>query len=206
MMWAEVTEKMLLIVTLFAVNLGVAAYATYFERKVAAWFQDRIGPDRAGPFGILQPLADGGKLFFKEEFIPNQSEKILFIVGPGISMFVALMTSAVIPWGPELVLFGQTVALQVADVNIGILFIMGFLSVGVYGIMIGGWASNNKYSLLSAIRASSQMISYELAMGVSVITVVMLSGSLSLKDIVDAQHGMNWNVFYQPVCFLVFFV
>jgi NADH-quinone oxidoreductase subunit H len=205
-MWAEVTEKMLLIVTLFAVNLGVAAYATYFERKVAAWFQDRIGPDRAGPFGILQPLADGGKLFFKEEFIPNQSEKILFIVGPGISMFVALMTSAVIPWGPELVLFGQTVALQVADVNIGILFIMGFLSVGVYGIMIGGWASNNKYSLLSAIRASSQMISYELAMGVSVITVVMLSGSLSLKDIVDAQHGMNWNVFYQPVCFLVFFV
>jgi len=206
MMWGEVTEKMLLIVTLFAVNLGVAAYATYFERKVAAWFQDRIGPDRAGPFGILQPLADGGKLFFKEEFIPNQSEKILFIVGPGISMFVALMTSAVIPWGPELVLFGQTVALQVADVNIGILFIMGFLSVGVYGIMIGGWASNNKYSLLSAIRASSQMISYELAMGVSVITVVMLTGSLSLKDIVDAQHGMNWNVFYQPVCFLVFFV
>ncbi len=187
-------------------TLGIAAYATYFERKVAAWFQDRIGPDRAGPFGIFQPLADGGKLFFKEDFIPDQAEKWLFILGPGIAMFTALMTGSVIPWSTDLFMMGQSVALQVADVNIGILFIMGFLSIGVYGIMIGGWASNNKYSLYGAIRASSQMISYELAMGICVITIVMLSGSLSLRDIVNAQHGMNWNVFYQPVAFLVFFI
>jgi NADH-quinone oxidoreductase subunit H len=203
---SELIEKLSLIVTLFAVTLGIAAYATYFERKVAAWFQDRIGPDRAGPFGIFQPLADGGKLFFKEDFIPEKAEKWLFIMGPGIAMFTALMTGSVIPWSSDLFIMGQNVALQVADVNIGILFIMGFLSIGVYGIMIGGWASNNKYSLYGAIRASSQMISYELAMGITVITIVMLSGSLSLRDIVNAQHGMNWNVFYQPVAFLVFFI
>jgi len=203
---SEIIEKLGLIVTLFTVTLGIAAYATYFERKVAAWFQDRIGPDRAGPFGIFQPLADGGKLFFKEDFIPDQAEKWLFILGPGIAMFTALMTGSVIPWSSDLMLFGQQIALQVADVNIGILFIMGFLSIGVYGIMIGGWASNNKYSLFGAIRASSQMISYELAMGICVITIVMLTGSLSLRDIVNAQHGMNWNVFYQPVAFIVFFI
>lgn len=203
---SEMIEKLVLVVVLFAVSLGIAAYATYFERKVAAWFQDRIGPDRAGPFGILQPLADGGKLFFKEDFIPTMADKWMFIMGPGISMFVALMTSAVIPWGTDLSVLGNEIALQVADVNIGILFIMGFLSIGVYGIMIGGWASNNKYSLFSAIRASSQMISYELAMGICVITVVMMTGSLSLKDIANAQHGMNWNVFYQPVAFVIFFI
>jgi NADH-quinone oxidoreductase subunit H len=203
---SEIFEKIILIVVVFLVSLGVAAYATYFERKVAAWFQDRIGPDRAGPFGILQPLADGGKLFFKEDFVPTHAEKWIFIIGPGIAMFVALMTSAVIPWGADLNLFGQVIELQVTNVNIGILFIMGFLSIGVYGIMIGGWASNNKYSLFSAIRASSQMISYELAMGICVITVVMMTGSLSLKDIVEAQHGMNWNVFYQPVAFVVFLI
>jgi NADH-quinone oxidoreductase subunit H len=127
-------------------------------------------------------------------------------MGPGIAMFTALMTGSVIPWSTDLELFGQTVALQVADINIGILFIMGFLSIGVYGIMIGGWASNNKFSLFGAIRASSQMISYELAMGICVITIVMMSGSLSLRDIVNAQHGMNWNVFYQPLAFVIFFI
>lgn len=209
---SEIIEKLILIVTLFGITLGIAAYATYFERKVAAWFQDRIGPDRAGPFGILQPLADGGKLFFKEDFIPEMAEKWLFILGPGLAMFVALMTGAVIPWGTDLSLFGQSIALQVADINIGILFIMGFLSIGVYGIMIGGWASNNKYSLYGAIRASSQMISYELAMGICVITIVMMTGSLSLKDIVNGQHGFwadgwfSWNVFKQPVAFVVFFI
>lgn len=203
---SEIFEKLILIVVLFAVNLGVAAYATFFERKVAAWFQDRIGPNRAGPFGLLQPLADGGKLFFKEDFVPTNADKWLFIIGPGIAMFTALTTGSVIPWTTDFTLFGNTVAAQVADLNIGILFIMGFLSIGVYGIMIGGWASNNKYSLFGAIRASSQMISYELAMGICVITIVMMSGSLSLRDITNAQHGMNWNVFYQPLAFLIFFV
>jgi NADH-quinone oxidoreductase subunit H len=202
---ALLIEKSILVLLLFLVSLGAAAYMTYFERKLAAWIQDRVGPDRAGPFGILQPIADGVKMFLKEDFIPAKADKWLFIIGPGIAMFTALITSAVIPWGPKLHLFGRDITLQVADINIGILYIFGVLSIGVYGIMIGGWASNNKYSLYGAIRASSQMISYELAMGVSAITIVLLSGSLSLNDIVTQQSGV-WNVFYQPVAFFIFFV
>ncbi len=199
-------EKLILVVILFAISLGVAMYSTYLERKVAAWFQDRVGPDRAGPWGLLQPLADGGKMFFKEDFTPVNADKWLFIIAPGIAMFVALITSAVIPWGPNIFLFGRDIQLQVAHVDIGILFIMGFVSIGVYGIMIGGWASNNKFSLFGAIRASSQMISYELAMGIAVITIVLLTGSLDLGEIVKAQHGINWFVFKQPVAFIIFFV
>jgi NADH-quinone oxidoreductase subunit H len=190
---------------LFLVSLGAAAYMTYFERKLAAWIQDRVGPDRAGPFGILQPIADGVKMFLKEDFIPAKADKWLFIIGPGIAMFTALITSAVIPWGPKLHLFGRDIVLQVADINIGILYVFGVISIGVYGIMIGGWASNNKYSLYGAIRASSQMISYELAMGVSAITIVLLSGSLSLTTIVEGQSDV-WNIVYQPVAFLIFFI
>jgi NADH-quinone oxidoreductase subunit H len=203
---AMLIEKSILVILLFLISLGVAAYQTYFERKLAAWIQDRVGPDRAGPFGILQPIADGVKMFLKEDFIPAKADKWLFIIGPGISMFTALITSSVIPWGTNLNLFGRDISLQVADFNIGILFVFGVVSIGVYGIMIGGWASNNKYSLYGAIRASSQMISYELAMGISAITIVMLSGSLSLNDIVKSQHGMNWNIFYQPVAFFIFFI
>lgn len=204
--------SIILIVVLFAITLGIAAYLTLMERKVAAWLQDRIGPDRAGPWGLLQPLADAGKMFFKEDFIPKNADKWMFILGPGIAMFTALLTGAVIPWGPDFVSGGTVYSLQVADVNIGILFIMGIVSIGVYGIMIGGWASNNKYSLFGAIRASSQMISYELAMGVSVITIVMMTGSLSIRDIVDQQHGFwadnyfTWNFFKQPLAFFIFFV
>ena len=203
---AMLIEKSALVLLLFLISLGVAAYQTYFERKLAAWIQDRVGPDRAGPFGILQPIADGMKMFLKEDFIPAKADKWLFIIGPGISMFTALITSSVIPWGTNLNLFGRDISLQVADFNIGILFVFGVVSIGVYGIMIGGWASNNKYSLYGAIRASSQMISYELAMGISAITIVMLTGSLSLNDIAQSQHGMNWNVFYQPLAFFIFFI
>ena len=195
-----------LIVVLFVITLGVAAYSTYGERKVAAFMQDRIGPNNAGPWGLLQPLADGVKFFTKEDFIPNQSERWIYILAPGAFIFVALMTSAVIPWGTTLTLFGMNLDLQVTDVSIGILYIMGFVSLGVYGIMLGGWASNNKYSLYGAIRASSQMISYELAMGLSVIAVVMLSGSLSLKEIVTQQTGFHWNIIYQPLGFVLFLV
>jgi len=202
---ALLIEKSILVILLFLVSLGAAAYMTYFERKLAAWIQDRVGPDRAGPFGILQPIADGVKMFLKEDFIPAKADKWLFIIGPGIAMFTALITSAVIPWGPKLHLFGRDIVLQVADINIGILYVFGVISIGVYGIMIGGWASNNKYSLYGAIRASSQMISYELAMGVSAITIVLLSGSLSLNAIVEGQSAV-WNVFYQPVAFLIFFI
>ena len=202
---ALLIEKSILVILLFLVSLGAAAYMTYFERKLAAWIQDRVGPDRAGPFGILQPIADGVKMFLKEDFIPAKADKWLFIIGPGIAMFTALITSAVIPWGPKLHLFGRDIVLQVADINIGILYVFGVISIGVYGIMIGGWASNNKYSLYGAIRASSQMISYELAMGVSAITIVLLSGSLSLNTIVEGQSAV-WNIFYQPVAFLIFFI
>ena len=198
-------EKSILVILLFLVSLGAAAYMTYFERKLAAWIQDRVGPDRAGPFGILQPIADGVKMFLKEDFIPAKADKWLFIIGPGIAMFTALITSAVIPWGPKLHLFGRDIVLQVADINIGILYVFGVISIGVYGIMIGGWASNNKYSLYGSIRASSQMISYELAMGVSAITIVLLSGSLSLTTIVEGQSDV-WNIVYQPVAFLIFFI
>jgi NADH-quinone oxidoreductase subunit H len=205
-------EKIIIVVAVFAISMLVALYSTYFERKVAAWFQDRIGPDRAGKFGLLQPLADGVKMFMKEDFIPRNADKWLFIMAPGIVMFTSLLISTIIPWGPDLVVFGRTVALQVADLDIGILFILGILSIGVYGIMLGGWASNNKFSLFSAIRASSQMISYELAMGICVITIVLMSGSLSLRDITESQHGFwqdgwfSWNFFSQPIAFLVFFV
>ena len=181
-------------------------YATLAERKIAAWLQDRIGPNRAGQGGLLQPLADGLKLFSKEEFFPNTPNKFLFIAGPAISMSTALMTSAVIPWGDKLHLFGRDIILQATDIDVAMLYIFSVLSVGVYGIMIGGWASNNKFSLMSAMRASSQMISYEVAMGLSIIALIMMTGTLSLREISAQQSGMNWNVFYQPVGFLIFLV
>jgi len=201
-------EKSILILILTAITLGVALYLTYGERKVAAFLQDRLGPNRAGIFGILQPFADGGKMLFKEELIPKNAEKWLFILGPGIAMITACITSAVIPWGGDIILGERHIALQVADINVGVLYIMGIVSVGVYGIMIGGWASNNKYSLYGAIRASSQMISYELGMGLALIAVVMMSGDLSLRHIVDEQsgwHGMKWNIIFQPLGFIIFF-
>ncbi|MCA0426197.1 MAG: NADH-quinone oxidoreductase subunit NuoH [Bacteroidetes bacterium] len=199
--------KIILVAIMFLISLGIAAYSTYAERKVAAFLQDRIGPDRAGPYGLLQPIADGVKMFLKEEIIPNVSDKWLFILGPSMFMVTALMTSAIIPWGRPMEFGGVTYNLQVADINIGILYIMGVLSLGVYGIMIGGWASNNKYALLGAIRASSQMISYELAMGMSIISILLLTdGSLSLNAIVDGQKGWNWNILYQPVGFIIFLV
>ncbi len=203
---AMMLEKLVLIVVILAITLVVALYLTFGERKIAAFFQDRLGPNRVGPFGLFQPFADGGKLIFKEEIIPKNAEKWLFILGPGVAMIVATITSAVIPWGTSIELFGRTIALQVADINIGVLYIVGIVSVGVYGIMIGGWASNNKYSLYGAIRASAQMISYELSMGLSLIAVIMMSGTLSLNEIVSQQPGWHWNILYQPLGFLLFFV
>ena len=201
-----IIEKGIFIVIIFAITMLMAMYATLAERKIAAWLQDRIGPNRAGKGGILQPLADGLKLFSKEEFFPNTPNKFLFIAGPAISMSTALMTSAVIPWGDKLHLFGRDIILQATDIDVAMLYIFSVLSVGVYGIMIGGWASNNKFSLMSAMRASSQMISYEVAMGLSIIALVMMTGTLSLREISAQQTGMDWNVFYQPVGFLIFLV
>jgi NADH-quinone oxidoreductase subunit H len=205
---ALILEKAILIAGIITIALVVAMYSTWAERKVAGFIQDRLGPNRAGPFGLFQPLADGLKLFMKEEIIPNASNKFLFVLGPGLAMLTAMMTSAVIPWGKQVEIFGRTVDLQVADINIGILYIFAVLSMGVYGIMIGGWASNNKFSLLAALRGASQMISYELAMGLSIIALLMLSGSLSLRTIVEQQSaaGNFWNIVYQPLGFLIFMV
>ena len=201
------TAKAIYVGVIFAITLGVAAYSTYFERIFAAFFQDRVGPDRAGPFGILQPLADAVKMFMKEDFIPANSSKWLFILGPCLSMFTALMTSAVIPFGDTIDLGnGVKFDLQGIDVNIGILWVFGIVSLGVYGILVGGWASNNKYSLLGAIRAASQNISYELAMGLSIISILMMTGSLSTKAIVEAQQNGHWNILYQPVGFILFII
>jgi NADH-quinone oxidoreductase subunit H len=204
--WWLVLEKFILIGAIITIALVVAMYSTYAERKVAAFLQDRRGPNRAGPFGLLQPMADGLKLFFKEEIIPTVSSKALFILGPMIAMITAMMTGAVIPWGGTIEVFGRDVSLQVADINIGILYIFGVVSLGVYGIMIGGWASNNKFSLLAAIRGASQMISYELAMGLALIAVLMIVGSLRMSDIVGFQLTNGWNIIYQPLGFFIFFI
>ena len=201
-----IIEKGIFITIIFAITMLMAMYSTLAERKVAAWLQDRIGPNRAGKGGILQPLADGLKLFSKEEFLPDTPNKFLFVVGPAVAMSVSLMTSAVIPWGDKLHLFGRDVILQATDIDVALLYVFGVLSVGVYGIMIGGWASNNKFSLMSAMRAASQMISYEVAMGLSIIALIMMTGTLSLKEIAEQQAGMNWNIFYQPVGFIIFLI
>ncbi len=203
---AFIIEKSVVIVVVFAVTMIMAMYSTWAERKVAAFLQDRVGPNRAGWGGLLQPLADGMKLFSKEEFEPNTPNKFLFVVGPAIAMSTALMTSAVIPWGDRLHVFGRDVLLQATDINIGLLYFFGVVSVGVYGIMIGGWASNNKFSLMGAVRAASQMVSYEVAMGLSMIALLMMTGTLSLKEISLQQSEWHWNILYQPLSFLIFLI
>jgi NADH-quinone oxidoreductase subunit H len=209
---AFIVEKLVLILIVVMSSLVIAMYTTFAELKVSAILQDRRGPNRAGPFGLLQPLADGMKLFFKEEIIPNFSSRALFIMGPGLAMLTAIMTSAVVPWGNTVELFGRTISLQIADVNIGILYVFGVVSMGVYGIMIGSWASNNKYALMGGLRAASQIISYELAMGISLIALLMVTGTLSLKEmVVQQQQGgwgglLGWNILKQPLGFFIFLV
>lgn len=198
--------KFILATIILLISLVVAMYATLIERKLAGFFQDRLGPNRAGIFGIFQPLADGLKLFFKEEFMPGTADKFLYILGPSLTMMIALLTSAVIPWGGSLIINGVEYGLQVADINVGVLYVFAILSIGVYGIMIGGWASNNKFALIGAVRAASQMISYELAMSMAIIAIVMMGGTLSLSEIVEQQHGFNWNIWYQPLGFVLFIV
>jgi len=202
----ELIFKLVFVVIVFGVSLLVAMYSTYAERKVAAFLQDRLGPDRAGPFGILQPVADGVKMFMKEEIIPANADKALFILGPCVMMLAACMTGVVIPWGQSLVVDGKEYPLQITDINVGILYVFGVVSIGVYGIMIGGWASNNKYSLMGALRASAQMVSYELAMGMAIVALVMSTGTLSVREIVEQQHGWHWNVLAQPLGCLLFVI
>ena len=205
----------LVVLVVFGVSLLIATYSTYAERVIAAFLQDRVGPDRAGPFGLLQPLADAVKLFTKEEFFPAGANRALFVFGPCLAMTTALMSSAVIPFG-NVLQFGETaIHLQGIEINVGMLYVFGMVSLGVYGIMIGGWASNNKFSLLGAVRAASQNISYELAMGLALIAVLMISHTLSLREITFQQASdapfvwrdiFNWNVMKQPLGFVIFIV
>jgi NADH-quinone oxidoreductase subunit H len=186
------------------------AYMTLFERKLLGHIQIRFGPNRCGPFGLLQPFADGIKAFFKEDLIPGRSDKALFVLAPMISITSAIIIFAVIPFGNEFVLPGTNyvVKLRLADVDIGLLYIFAFASIGEYGIILGGWSSGNKYGLIGSLRAAAQMISYEVALGLSIIGVILLSQSLRLTEIVHLQAGgfWNWNVWYQPMAFLLYIV
>ncbi len=179
------------------------AYTTFYERKLAARIQVRIGPNRVGPGGWLQPAADGIKLIFKEEFIPAKADKVLFILSPIITVIPALVIMAVIPWGETVNLFGREVSLGIADINVGVLYIMSVASIAVYGITLAGWSSNNKYSMMGGLRSAAQMVSYELALGLAFVPAIMLAGSMSIGDIIDAQRGV-WFVVWQPIGFLIF--
>jgi NADH-quinone oxidoreductase subunit H len=183
---------------------GGFAYVTLFERRMIAKFQVRVGPNRAGPFGVLQPVADGIKLIFKEELIPAYADKVMFVLAPVVTVIPSLIVTAVVPWGGTVNLFGRMVPLYLADINIAIIYIMAVTSISVYGITLAGWSSNNKYAALGGLRSTAQMISYEIAMGFTMIVPVMIAGSMSLVDIVDSQKRMIWgffplwNVFLQP--------
>ncbi|MEE2765605.1 MAG: NADH-quinone oxidoreductase subunit NuoH [Candidatus Neomarinimicrobiota bacterium] len=196
------------VLVVFAATLLTVMVMVYLERRVSAFMQGRLGPNRVGPQGLLQPIADGIKFMMKEDIIPAGADKPIFILAPAILLIPALMTFAVIPFGSDITLFGRQIPLQVADVNIGIIYVLALTSIGVYGIVLAGWSSNSKYSLLGGLRSSAQLISYELAMGLAVVSIILLSGSLRLNDIVADQQGyyFSWNVFKQPLAFIIFLV
>jgi NADH-quinone oxidoreductase subunit H len=204
--WEVITISLIKIVIVLVVMLLTVAYTVYFERKIAAWIQNRVGPNRVGWFGLLQPFADVFKLVFKEDIVPFAANKTLHTLAPFIAVFVAFATYAVIPFGPPIEVFGYKINLYVADVNIGILYVLALTSLGVYGITFAGWSSGSKYSLLGGIRSSAQMISYEVSMGFSVAGVILMSQSLSPVKIVEAQYGWMWNAILQPVGFITFVV
>ena len=185
---------------------GGFAYLTWMERKVLARMQVRFGPNRAGPFGLFQPVADGIKLIFKEELVPGQADKFLFILAPVLTVIPALIITAVIPWGDfSFTVGGQEVSMHLANVNVGVLYILSVTSISVYGITLAGWASNNKYAMMGGLRATAQMISYELAMGFAVMGPIMMAGSMGIMDIVRAQKPM-WYIVLQPVAFVIFYI
>ncbi len=205
-MMIELLIPVIKIVVVLLAMLTVVAYTVLLERRLAAAIQNRIGPNRVGWQGLLQPVADVLKLVMKEDIVPIQANRFIHDLAPIISIGVAMTTFAVIPFGDHIELFGRDIKLQIADVNIGILYILAMTSLGVYGITLSGWSSNNKYSLLGGMRSSAQMISYELSMGLSVIGVVMIAGSLQLDKIVAAQAGWKWNLLLQPIGFVTFVV
>lgn len=189
----------------FAVVLTLAAYLVLAERKILARMQLRYGPNRVGPFGLMQPLADVIKLLSKEDFIPDHADKPIFFIAPGLAAVTALLAFAVVPFGPPLQLFGREIPLVVCDLNVGVLYFLGLSSLAVYGVALGGWASNSKYALLGSIRGLAQLISYELSMGLAIVPVVMAARSFSLTDIVNAQAGLPFAL-TQPLAFLIWIV
>ncbi len=203
--WVLVIDALVKSILIILVLLTGFAYTTLLERKFIARLQSRIGPNRAGPFGVLQPVADGLKLFFKEDIVPANASKLLFTLAPAITAIPALIVLAVVPVGEEVNLFGHVTPLGLSDVNVGVLYIVAVTSIAVYGVFIAGWASANKYAMLGGLRASAQMISYELALGLSILGPVMLAGSLSVGEIIDAQRGL-WFVFIQPVAAVIMYI
>ncbi len=197
-----VIESVIKVVVVFAVLMLFVAYTTWLERRVLGRIQVRHGPNRVGPFGLLQPIADGLKGFFKEDIIPSNTDRLLYALAPALSIIPALLVVAVIPFGDQFTLFGRTITMRITDINVGLLYILGLAGLGEYGVMLGGWASNNRYGLLGSMRTAAQMISYELALGITLISVIMVSGSLSLVEIVESQAGL-WNVF-KPILWVPF--
>ena len=196
------------VLVLFSLLLGLFSLMTWVERRLLAFMQFRLGPNRTGPIGILQPVADGIKLFFKEELIPDGANKWMFVAAPGLAVVTAFMAMAVVPWGGTVTVFGREVALQIADLDVGILFLFAVSSLSVYGIVMAGWAANNKFTLMGGLRSSAQMFSYELALGLSWVGLIMLAGSFRITDIVESQQGgfWNWNFIRQALAFGVYLV
>ncbi|HSR47695.1 MAG TPA: NADH-quinone oxidoreductase subunit NuoH [Anaerolineales bacterium] len=206
MNWIQVAEWVVISALIIVSLLTGFAYLTLLERRVLARIQVRVGPNRAGPWGLLQPVADGVKLIFKEELIPDKADKVIFVLAPIITLIPALIILAVVPLGPPLVIAGRTITVGLApDINVGVLYLMAVSSISVYGIVLAGWSSNNKYSLMGGLRSSAQMISYELALGLAFIGPILLAGSMSLQDIVDGQAGI-WYIVFQPIGFLIFMI
>jgi NADH-quinone oxidoreductase subunit H len=205
MTWALFWEWLIKSLILVFSLLGGFAYTTWYERRLIARFQVRIGPNRAGPQGLLQPIADAVKLIFKEELTPGNVYKLIFFLAPVITMVPSLIIAAVIPWGTSFTLGGRTIHLYLADLNVGVIYLMSIASIAVYGIVLAGWSSNNKYAMMGGLRSSAQMISYELTLGLSFVAAILLGNSMSLVDIVEAQKPL-WFVILQPVGFIIFFI
>lgn len=214
----EITAMLIKVVVMALVLLHVTPVMIWVERRVSAWMQNRTGPNRVGPFGLLQPMADAIKFIFKEDLVPGHVRKSFYLLAPGLALVPALITFCVIPVGPVIEIFGRKVALQVADINVGFVFITAISSLAVYGTIVASWASNSKYAMLGGLRSTAQMISYELAMGLALLAVIIQYGSVSLQDIALAQAGPltikdhtigflpNWGVFLQPIAFLIYFI